>query len=140
MTQHSDERGAELRELFFETAQELLQTLNEEALKLEKRPGDVETVRSIRRIVHTLKGDAAASGHRELSELAHEFENVLGTESATGHSSLAEVSFAAADLFAAMLNAYHQGRTPPSTEELRKMIHKLAAAPAGAKGRKKKTS
>ena len=38
-----DERGAELRELFFETSQELLQALNEEALKLEKtsrRRGD----------------------------------------------------------------------------------------------------
>ena len=36
MTQFSDERGAEMRELFFETAQELLQSLNEDALKLER--------------------------------------------------------------------------------------------------------
>ncbi len=36
MTDGPDERGAELRELFFETSQELLQTLNDEALKLEK--------------------------------------------------------------------------------------------------------
>ncbi len=56
MTQFSDERGAEMRELFFETSQELLQSLNDEALKLEKNPADVELVRSIRRIVHTLKG------------------------------------------------------------------------------------
>ena len=43
MTTFPDERGAELRELFFETSQELLQALNEEALKLEKnsrRRGD----------------------------------------------------------------------------------------------------
>ena len=40
MSQFSDERGAELRELFFETAQELLQVLNEDALKLEKSPQD----------------------------------------------------------------------------------------------------
>ncbi len=44
MTQFSDERGAEMRELFFETAQELLQSLNEEALKLgirvlSRKPG-----------------------------------------------------------------------------------------------------
>ena len=38
MTNSPDERGLELRELFFETSQELLQALNEEALKLEKRP------------------------------------------------------------------------------------------------------
>ena len=35
MTHSSDERGAEMRELFFETSQELLQSLNDEALKLE---------------------------------------------------------------------------------------------------------
>ena len=33
LTKSPDERGAELRELFFETAQELLQSLNEEALQ-----------------------------------------------------------------------------------------------------------
>ena len=77
MTDSPDERGAELRELFFETSQELLQALNEESLKLEKHPGDEEIVRSIRRTVHTLKGDSAACGLRELSELAHQFEDAL---------------------------------------------------------------
>ena len=62
MTLFSDERGGELRELFFETAQELLQALNDDALKLEKAPKDAEIIRSIRRTVHTLKGDAAACG------------------------------------------------------------------------------
>ncbi len=137
MTQHSDERGAELRELFFESAQELLQALNEEALKLEKRPGDPETVRSIRRAVHTLKGDAAACGFRELSELAHELEDVLGMETAA-HASLVEVAFAAADTFGAMLTAYRKKHKLPSVESLHKMIRELAATPATGKGRKKK--
>ena len=77
-----DERGTELRQLFFETAKELLQALNDSALKLEKNPSDAEVVRDIRRTVHTLKGDAAACGFRELSELAHEFEDALAVESA----------------------------------------------------------
>ena len=77
MSGPSDDRATELRELFFETAQELLQAMNDEALKLEQKPGDSEAVRSLRRAVHTLKGDAAACGFRELSELAHEFEDVL---------------------------------------------------------------
>ena len=138
MTQHSDERGAELRELFFESAQELLQALNEEALKLEKRPGDTETVRSIRRAVHTLKGDAAACGYRELSELAHEFEDALGMENASGHASLADVAFAAADAFSAMLSAYRKKHKLPSVEAVHKMIRELSASPATGKGRKKK--
>ena len=59
---------------------ELLQALNEETLKLEKHPGDLEIVRSIRRIVHTLKGDAAAAGFQELSEVAHKLEDALADE------------------------------------------------------------
>jgi chemotaxis protein histidine kinase CheA len=105
VTNPLDERGAELRELFFETSQELLQALNEESLKLEKNPGDEEIVRSIRRTVHTLKGDSAACGLRELSELAHHFEDALTMEAAAGHGALAEISFAAADVFTAMLTA-----------------------------------
>ena len=67
MSFFSEEKASELRELFFESAQELLQALNEEGLELEKRPGDTEVVRGVRRTVHTLKGDSAACGYRELS-------------------------------------------------------------------------
>ena len=134
MTQFSDERGAEMQELFFETAQELLQSLNEEALKLERNPADVELVRSIRRIVHTLKGDAAACGFRELSNSAHELEDALALESASSHGSLAEVAFAAADTFGAMLAAYRGKGKLPSSEPLRKLIRELAQQPK-AKGK-----
>jgi len=75
-----EDRMSELRQLFFESAGELVQKLNDEAMQLEKSPGDAETARSLRRTVHTLKGDAAACGYRELSELAHEFEDVLTLE------------------------------------------------------------
>ena len=135
-----DERGAELRELFFETAQELLQALNEESLKLEKHPGDEEIVRSIRRTVHTLKGDSAACGLRELSELAHQFEDALSLEGAATHGALAEIAFAAADVFAEMLASYHGGGAMPATEALRQRINELTAAPAAKKTRGRKKS
>jgi two-component system, chemotaxis family, sensor kinase CheA len=134
----SDERMAELRELFFESAQELLQALNDEALRLEKHPGDAEVVRGIRRSVHTLKGDAAACGYRELSEVAHELEDALALESAAGHTMLAEVAFTAADLFSAMLAAYRKRSKLPSRDPLRKMVKKLTEEPGSKqKGRKK---
>ncbi len=139
MTQLPDERGAELREFFFETAQELLQSLNDEALKLEKQPGDVETVRSIRRAVHTLKGDAAACGFRELSETAHELEDALALESSAAHASLAEIAFTAADVFAAILSAYKRKSKLPSVAPLRKMIRELTdTAKKAPKSRSKK--
>src|SRR5215467_981467 len=129
-----------MRELFFETSQELLQSLNEEALKLEKQPGDLEIVRSIRRIVHTLKGDAAACGFRELSNAAHELEDALALESACTNSSLAEVAFTTADTFGEMIAAYRRKSKAPSGERLRKIVRALAQVPASKKSSKKKAS
>ena len=139
MSQYSDERGAELRELFFETAQELLQSLNEEALKLEQQPGDGEIVRTIRRIVHTLKGDAAAAGFTELSELAHELEDALALETASAHTSLAEIAFSTADMFAAILSCYRNQAELPSTVALRKKIGELTRDPKAKKPRSRKS-
>lgn len=140
MTNSPDERAAELRELFFETSQELLQALNEQALQLEKCPGDEEIVRSIRRTVHTLKGDSAACGLRELSELAHQFEDALSLESAASHSMLPEIAFAAADVFTAMVVAYHKAGKLPGTASLRKKIAELTSTPGAKKSRRKTTS
>ena len=138
MSHFSDERALELKELFFETALELLQSLNEETLKLEKTPGDVETVRTIRRIVHTLKGDSAAVGYQELSELAHELEDALAVETEGAPTALAEVGFATADTFTAMLNSYRSGTKPPSAQLVREMIRKMAGDPAARKARSPK--
>jgi two-component system chemotaxis sensor kinase CheA len=139
MTDHPpDERGLELRELFFETSQELLQALNDEALKLEKKPGDEEIVRSIRRAVHTLKGDSAACGLRELSELSHQFEDALSIEGTATQSAVAEIAFAAADMFTEMIAAYRHGSKLPSTKTLSKKIQDLTAVPAAAKARSAK--
>ncbi|HWY55669.1 MAG TPA: chemotaxis protein CheA [Terriglobales bacterium] len=135
MSQFPDDRAAEMKALFFETALELLQSLNEETLKLEKQPGDLETVRTIRRIVHTLKGDSAAVGYPELSELAHELEDALALETDGAPTALSEVAFAAADTFSAMLTAYRDGTKLPSAEPVRKMIRKMARDPKTRKPR-----
>jgi two-component system, chemotaxis family, sensor kinase CheA len=125
MTNSPDERNLELRDLFYETSQELLQALNDDALKLEKTPGDEEIVRGIRRTVHTLKGDSAACGLRELSELAHQFEDALSLEGAVSHAAVAEIAFAAADLFVEMIAAYRKGTKMPSTKSISKKIQEL---------------
>jgi two-component system chemotaxis sensor kinase CheA len=140
VTESPDERGAELRELFFETSQELLQALNDEALKLEKKPGDEEIVRVIRRTVHTLKGDSAACGLRELSELAHQFEDALSLAGTATQTAVAEIAFAAADVFTEMIAAYRRGKKLPSTKALSKKIQELTASPTPSKGRRTQKS
>jgi two-component system chemotaxis sensor kinase CheA len=129
-----EDRGAELRALFFETAAEVLQVINDAGLQLEKRPGDEELIRSVRRAVHTLKGDSAACGFTKLSEISHELEDVLTVQIAqTQGAALAEVVLSAVDLFESMLSAYQKQVEPPSAETLRTLIHRLLQAPAGAR-------
>jgi two-component system, chemotaxis family, sensor kinase CheA len=138
-----EDRMTELRQLFFESAAELVQNLNDEAMRLEKSPGDAETARSLRRTVHTLKGDAAACGFRELSELSHEFEDVLTLENTAAAASVPEIALRVADVFSALLEAYQKGTKLPSIQSLRADIARLAhpglAGADKAKKKKKKT-
>jgi two-component system, chemotaxis family, sensor kinase CheA len=132
LSRSPEDRGGELRALFFESANELLQSLNEAGLELEARPADDEVIRRVRRAVHTLKGDSAACGYYALSELAHELEDVLSPQ--VGQSSgtkLAEVVLEAADCFSAMLAAYQRNIEPPPADALRILIRGLLAGPAG---------
>jgi two-component system chemotaxis sensor kinase CheA len=132
---------SELRQLFFESAGDLVQKLNDEAMQLEKSPGDAETARSLRRTVHTLKGDSAACGFRELSELSHEFEDVLTLENTAAAASVPEIALRAADVFAALLEAYRKGTKLPSIQTLRNDIARLARpAKASAKKKSRKTA
>jgi len=126
-----EDRGAELRALFFESAAELLQTINDTGLRLESHPADEELIRAVRRAVHTLKGDSAACGCQKLSEIAHELEDVLTLQTAQSYGAkLAEVVLSSVDLFEGMLSAYQKQQEPPSVEPLRALIHKLLEQPA----------
>jgi two-component system, chemotaxis family, sensor kinase CheA len=137
MTQFPDDPGAEMRELFFETSEELLQSLNDDALKLEKSPEDSEVVRSIRRTMHTLKGDAAACGFKELSELAHKLEDALVVDSVADSGALVELSLKASDIFSAMLSAYRQQTAMPDATAIKRMARGLASGSPAARPKRK---
>jgi len=125
-----DDRSGELRALFFESASELLQSLNEAGLELEAHSADEQVIRRVRRIVHTLKGDSAACGFHKLSELAHELEDVLTVRVARARGAdLVEVVLAAADTFGAMLTAYQRGKAPPGLDALHHLIRRLLEDP-----------
>jgi two-component system chemotaxis sensor kinase CheA len=134
VSRQSEDRSSELRALFFESAPELLQALNEAGLELEARPADAEVIRRVRRVVHTLKGDSAACGLHKLSELAHELEDVLTPQIADLHGAdLPEVVLAAADSFGAMLAAHQKNAKLPALDALHKMIRGLLEAPESAR-------
>ena len=132
----SNRQSSELLEVFFESAEEILEAMNRAALALEANPGELENFRHVRRAVHTLKGDSAACGFRELSELAHRLEDVLTPELAGKNAvKIAEVVLAAADAFQEMLAAYRANAAPPATKEIRELIDNFlrdCAAPAAS--------
>ena len=133
MTARRNDRNPELRALFFESAAELLQSLNEAGMALEKNPADEENLRSVRRPVHTLKGDSAACGLHPLSELAHQLEDILTPQIAQKNGpQLAEMVLEAADVFGAMLSAHQKNKRPPSAAKLHARIRALAEQHAGA--------
>ncbi len=128
-----EDRSSELRALFFESAEELLQTINEDGLRLEQHPADEELLRSVRRAVHTLKGDSAACGFQKLSEISHELEDILTLQIGQTHGAkLAEVVLAAVDTFESMLSAYQKQLEPPPATPLRALIQRLLEAPTAS--------
>ena len=128
-----EDRSSELRALFFESAAELLQTINEAGLRLEKHPADEELLRGVRRAVHTLKGDSAACGFQKLSEIAHELEDILTLQIGQAHGNkLAEVVLSAVDTFESMLGAYQKQLEPPPATPLRALIQGLLQTPSAS--------
>ncbi|MFC5532475.1 chemotaxis protein CheW [Cohnella yongneupensis] len=63
--------------IFIDEANDHLQSLNENMLRLEQQPEDVSIVQVIFRSAHTLKGMSATMEFKDLASLTHEMENVL---------------------------------------------------------------
>ena len=68
---------SDLRDMFFEECDDLLEGLSTGLNSLEADTGDDETINSMFRSVHSIKGGAGAFGLDRLIEFAHAFENVL---------------------------------------------------------------
>ncbi|KFN03083.1 chemotaxis protein CheA [Bacillus clarus] len=67
----------DLLNIFFEEAEEHLQSLNENVLNLEQNPADMNVVGEIFRSAHTFKGMSASMEFTEMADLTHKMENVL---------------------------------------------------------------
>ncbi|MFH2137900.1 MAG: chemotaxis protein CheA [Candidatus Omnitrophota bacterium] len=67
------------RTLFVAESEEHLQFISNAILRLEKDPEDTETLNTIFRSAHTLKGMAATMGFKKFTELTHKMEDMLET-------------------------------------------------------------
>ncbi len=72
-----DDSMKEIINDFVQEALELLDSLSENFIELEKNPDDKELLNTIFRAAHTIKGSAGFLGFQNLVELAHSAENIL---------------------------------------------------------------
>ncbi len=73
----TDELDAELLEIFLEEAREVLATIDSNLALLRRQPHDVDTLTTIRRSSHTLKGSGRMVGLKDLGETAWAVEQTL---------------------------------------------------------------
>jgi two-component system, chemotaxis family, sensor kinase CheA len=118
---------AELQSIFFEQAAEVLDSLSDLILNVERNPSDMESLRAIRRAVHTLKGDSTAFGFSEITKLAHLYEDALdklhAQDKAAGREMI-DLLLAGADALTALVNYYKNDGTLPDYTNL---VARLAA-------------
>ncbi|GAB3315528.1 hypothetical protein GCM10027564_24920 [Luteimonas notoginsengisoli] len=72
-----DEIDDEIREVFLEEFGEEIDNLDQMLPVWRERPDDLERLRSIRRVFHTLKGSGRLVGARALGEFSWKIENML---------------------------------------------------------------
>jgi len=73
----NSEIGPEEIKVFLEEAEELLQLLDENIIKLENDGENPKIIQEIFRAAHTLKGSSAMLGHQRMTEVAHAMETLL---------------------------------------------------------------
>lgn len=87
-----DALAVRLRATFLDEIDEQVRTLNADLLALESTPRDSERLRSVFRVVHTLKGAARAAGFPLVETVCHELESGL-VEFREGRGELAASDF-----------------------------------------------
>lgn len=104
---------SQYKDLFITEAQEHLDALNKFLLQLENDPQNLDVVTEIFRSAHTLKGMSATMGYDQLSELAHEMENLLEhlrTRDTLVTTTVVDTLFSCFDTLGAIINAIAKDR------------------------------
>ncbi|QCX32383.1 chemotaxis protein CheA [Caloramator sp. E03] len=99
-------------DMFLEESVENLQYLNDGILALEKNPDEKETINSIFRAAHTLKGMAGSMGFNDIADLTHKMENVLDkfrNDELKVTSDIISVLFKCVDALENMINNIQNG-------------------------------
>lgn len=116
-------------DMFLEESYENIQSLNDEVLKLEKSPDNKETINTIFRAAHTVKGMSASMGFNDMTELTHKMENVFDkfrNDELKVTSDVISVVFKCIDILTTMLDNIKAGNEEKvDTNEVIQMLDNI---------------
>ena len=121
----------EIQQIFFQECEEGLAGMEAAFASLREDSGDDETINTIFRCVHSIKGGAGAFGHEHLQAYAHQYETLLdlvrnGTLALSDE--LLATIVAAFDMLTDHVTSARDGGEPPADAA---MLARLEAASSG---------
>jgi two-component system chemotaxis sensor kinase CheA len=124
---------AELRETFFQECEDLLEAMAEGLRAIEEQASDPDTVNSVFRAVHSIKGGAGAFGLDHLVQFAHGFETTLDglrSNRFEADPALRRILMHAGDHLSDLVAAAREGR-PGDEATSARLIDELETASGG---------
>ncbi|MGR6329154.1 chemotaxis protein CheA [Sphingomonas sp. XXL09] len=125
----------EIQQIFFQECEEGLATMEGNFAAVRQGAYDSETINTIFRAVHSIKGGAGAFGHERLQGFTHEYETLLdlvrnGTLVLT--PALLGTIVSAFDMLSDHVAAARDGTTPPNDAAMRTRLVEASHAPEPA--------
>lgn len=126
----------QLRKIFIEEANEIIERLDSAILNFEEDPTNKEILNELFRGVHTLKGSANSFGFTKLGKFVHSFEDALDyyrNSLDVANEKTIDLFLEAVDLIKNILNHEIEGKEgePPkyheTLDEIKKIVDKKAA-------------
>ena len=125
----------EYQDIFLEESDEQLEELNKNLVELEKNPNDPEIINNIFRAAHSFKSSAAFVGLNDLSELAHEMENLLqGLRDKTMEMTpeIVDIIFKCFDVIRSVIETVAEGNPPTQDlEPIKQRVIEVGKKQAG---------
>ncbi len=103
----------ELFSIFLEEVHEILETLDQSLVQLEREPHNVALIQGIFRAAHTLKGSSGAMGLKNVASLTHAMEDVLDkvrTNAIDVNADVADALLKALDYLHGFENSLKEGK------------------------------
>ncbi|MCW9089325.1 MAG: Hpt domain-containing protein [Gammaproteobacteria bacterium] len=126
----------EILEIFIEEAEEELESISQMLPAWSRDPSDEESLKTLRRSFHTLKGSGRLVGALEVGEFAWAFENMLNRVidgAATPTATMFDLLEQALEVLPELIEQFRSGKTPEADAEMLRQMATEIIEPGGLK-------